>query len=154
MEITKCEFCNAYIANFEVHDCTKFVNQHRRTSATLPQCSSGKVAEDNELIRADEMEDQVLWPFVKQSNSSTLNQINQPLNQINNSRQQSISFDIHQGIDCEETEAAEMAAQYGDINQNSFIPSGYETERSDYLFPDMRYIQENDVLSTHLQLPP
>ncbi|GIY16473.1 hypothetical protein CEXT_423021 [Caerostris extrusa] len=90
MEITKCEFCNAYIANFEVHNCTKFGNQHRRTSATLPQSSYGNVAEDIELIIAEEMENEALWPFVRQSDSSTLNQINQPLNQINNSRQQSI----------------------------------------------------------------
>ncbi|GIY30284.1 hypothetical protein CDAR_583931 [Caerostris darwini] len=154
MEITKCEFCNAYITNFEVHNCMRFGNQHRGTSATLPQCSSGNVAEDIEFIKAEEMEDEALWPFVRQSNSSTLNQINQPLNQITNSRQQSISSGIHQRIDCEETAAAEMASQYGDSNQNSFIPSDYETEPTDYLFPDMRYIQENDVLATHLQLPP
>ncbi|GIY13004.1 hypothetical protein CDAR_189421 [Caerostris darwini] len=47
-----------------------------------------------------------------------------------------------------------MASQYGDTNPNSYILSDYETEPSDYLFPDMRYMQENDVLSTHLQLPP
>ncbi|GIY78232.1 hypothetical protein CEXT_631761, partial [Caerostris extrusa] len=157
MEITKCKFCNAYITNFEVHNCMRFGNQHRRTSATLPQCSSGNVAEDIELITAEEMEDEALWPFVKQSDSSTLNQINQPLNQINNSRQQSIFSDIHQGIDCEETAATEMASQYGDTNQNSYNPSDYETgpsETSDYLFPDMHYIQENDLISTHLQLFP
>ncbi|GIY99550.1 hypothetical protein CEXT_91341 [Caerostris extrusa] len=100
------------------------------------------------------MEDEVLWPFVKLSDSSTLNQINQPLNQVNNSRQQSISSDIHQGIDCEEMAAAEITSQYGDPNQNSYNPSDYETEPSDYLFPDLRYIQESDVLSPHLQLPP
>ncbi|GIY67228.1 hypothetical protein CEXT_49601 [Caerostris extrusa] len=100
------------------------------------------------------MEDEALWPFVKQSDSSTLNQINQPLNQINNSRQQSLFSGIHQITDCEETTAAEMASQYGDTNPNSYIPSDYETEPSDYLFPEMRYIQEIDLMSTHLQLPP
>ncbi|GIY47092.1 hypothetical protein CDAR_455371 [Caerostris darwini] len=154
MEITKCEICNAYITNFEVHNCTKFGNQHHQTSATLPQCSPGNVAGDNELITAEEMEDEALWPFVKQSDSSTLNQINQPLNQINNSRQHSIFSGIHQTTDCEETTAAEMASQYGDTNPNSYIPSDYETEPSDYLFPDMRYIQENNLMSTHLPSPP
>ncbi|GIY11637.1 hypothetical protein CDAR_530221 [Caerostris darwini] len=154
MEIKKCEFCNAYITNFEVHNCMRFGNQRRRTSATLPQCSSGNVVQAIELITADEMEDEALWPFVKQSDSSTLNQINQPLNQINNSRQQGVSSYIHQGIDCEETAATEMASQYGDTNQNSYNPSDYETEPSESLFPDMHYIQENDLISTHLQLPP
>ncbi|GIX79348.1 hypothetical protein CEXT_546261 [Caerostris extrusa] len=100
------------------------------------------------------MEDEALWSFARQSGSSTLNQINQPLKQINISRQQSISSDIHQGIDCEVTTTAEMASQYGDPNQNSYIPSDFETKPSDYLFPDIRHMQENDVLSTHLQLPP
>ncbi|GIY78775.1 hypothetical protein CEXT_628481 [Caerostris extrusa] len=154
MEITKCEFCNAYITNFEIHNCMRFGNPHRRTSATFPQCSSGNVAVDIELITAEELEDEALWPFVKQSNSSTLNQINRPLNEINNSSQQSISSDIHQGIDCEETAATEMASQYGDTNQNSYNPSEYEIEPSDYLFPDMHFIQEIDLMSTHLQLPP
>ncbi|GIY98531.1 hypothetical protein CEXT_232281 [Caerostris extrusa] len=36
--------------------------------------------------------------------------------------------DIHQGIDCEETAATEMASQYGDPNQNSYNPSDYEIE--------------------------
>ncbi|GIY11638.1 hypothetical protein CDAR_530231 [Caerostris darwini] len=40
MEIRKCEFCKAYITNFEVHNCVMFGNQHRRTSATLPQRTS------------------------------------------------------------------------------------------------------------------
>ncbi|GIY39415.1 hypothetical protein CDAR_383611 [Caerostris darwini] len=40
MEIRKCEFCKVYITNFEVHNCVRFGNQHRRTSATLPQRSS------------------------------------------------------------------------------------------------------------------
>ncbi|GIY41670.1 hypothetical protein CDAR_176161 [Caerostris darwini] len=154
MDITKCEFYNAYITNSEVHNCVKFGNQHRQNSATLPQRSYGNVAEDIELIKAEEMEDEALWPFVKQSDSSTLNQINQPLNQINNSRQQSISSDIHQGIDYEETAVAEMVSQYGDANQNSYNPSDYETETSDYLFPEMHYIQENDLMSTHLLLTP
>ncbi|GIY97182.1 hypothetical protein CEXT_196041 [Caerostris extrusa] len=105
------------------------------------------------------MEDEALWPFGKQSSSSTLNQINQPLNQINqplnqinNSRQQSISSDIHQRL--RRDAATEMASQYGDPNQNSYNPSDYEIEPFDHLFTGMRYIEENDVLSTHLQLPP
>ncbi|GIY85827.1 hypothetical protein CEXT_316841 [Caerostris extrusa] len=71
------------------------------------QCSSGNVAEDIELLTADEMEDEALWPFGKQSDSSTLNQINQPLNQINqplnqinNSRQQSISSRLRRDGSC------------------------------------------------------
>ncbi|GIY39417.1 hypothetical protein CDAR_383621 [Caerostris darwini] len=154
MEIMKCEFCNTYIKKFEVHNCMRFANKLRRTSATLPQCSSGNVAEGIELITAEEMEDEALWPFLKQSDSSTLNQVNQSLNEINNSRQQGVSSYIHQGIDCEETAATEMASQYGDTNQNSYNPSDYETEPSESLFPDMHYIQENDLISTHLQLPP
>ncbi|GIY98911.1 hypothetical protein CEXT_228491 [Caerostris extrusa] len=161
MDTTKCEFCNAYITNSEVHNCVKFGNRHRRNSAPLPQRGYGNVAEDIELIKAEEMEDEALWPFVRQSNSSTLNQINrplnqinQPLNQINNSRQQSISSDIHQLIDYKESAVAEMVSQYGDGNQNSYKRSDYETETSDCLFPDLHYIQEIDLMSTHLQLPP
>ncbi|GIX82015.1 hypothetical protein CEXT_76311, partial [Caerostris extrusa] len=109
-------------------NCTNVINalmnvtDHETTSANILakailvcKMRSGNVEEDIELIRADEMEDEALWPFVKQSDSSTLNQINQPLNEINNSRQQNISSDIHQGIDCEETAAAAMAAEYGDV---------------------------------------
>ncbi|GIZ04312.1 hypothetical protein CEXT_320001 [Caerostris extrusa] len=71
MEITKCKYCNANVTNSEVHNCVKFGNQHRRTSATLPQCSSGNVSEDIGLITAQEMEDDALWPFVRQNCEET-----------------------------------------------------------------------------------
>ncbi|GIY76673.1 hypothetical protein CDAR_116471 [Caerostris darwini] len=161
MEITKCEYCKAYVTNFEVHNCVKIGNQHRQTSATLPQCSSGNISEDIELITAEEMEDKALWPFLRQSNSSTLNQINQPLNQINNSRQQimlsdmhqsnsslqqSFLFDMHPLTDCEETAAAEMYSWYDVSNHNQYNPA-----ISDFHFPSKPSIEENECKSVNLQ---
>ncbi|GIY76669.1 hypothetical protein CDAR_116451 [Caerostris darwini] len=144
-----------------VHNCVKIGNQHRQTSATLPQCSSGNISEDIELITAEEMEDEALWPFLRQSNSSTLNQINQPLNQINNSRQQimlsdmhqsnsslqqSFLFDMHPLTDCEETAAAEMYSWYDVSNHNQYNPA-----ISDFHFPSKPSIEENECKSVNLQ---
>ncbi|GIZ01555.1 hypothetical protein CEXT_182031 [Caerostris extrusa] len=161
MEITKCKYCNAYVTNCEVHNCVKIGNQHRRSSATLPQCSSGNVSEDIGLITVDEMEEEALWPFLRQSNSSTLNQINQPLDQINNSRQQiifsnmhqsnssiqqSFLFDVHQQTDCEESSAAEMYSWYDVSTHDQYNPAN-----SDFHFPSKPSEEENEYKSVNLQ---
>ncbi|GIY20901.1 hypothetical protein CEXT_773941 [Caerostris extrusa] len=89
MEITKCEYCNAYVTNCEVHNCVKFGNQHRRTSATLPQGSSGNVSEDIGLITAEEMEDDALWPFVRQKylSDEVLYSTRNPIHTLNTTEQ-------------------------------------------------------------------
>ncbi|GIY31444.1 hypothetical protein CDAR_547621 [Caerostris darwini] len=130
MEIPKCEFCNAYVASFEVHNCVRFGNQHRQTSTTLPQCSSGNAAGDNELKTIEEMDYEAVWPYLYQSNSST---------------QQNILPYIHQRTDCEQTAAAVMPSQQGVANPNPYNP-----ETSDFLFP---HIQEKELVSTHLKQP-
>ncbi|GIZ01561.1 hypothetical protein CEXT_182051 [Caerostris extrusa] len=127
MEITKCEFCEAYITNLEVHNCVRLGNQYRQTFATLPQCSSDNAAGVNEL---EEMDYEALWPSLYQSNSST---------------QQSILPDVYQRTDWEETAAAVMPSQQGVANQNPYNP-----ETSDFLFP---HIQEKELVSTHLKQP-
>ncbi|GIY47103.1 hypothetical protein CDAR_455431 [Caerostris darwini] len=66
-----------------------------------------------------------------------------PMNQINISRQQSILSSVHQPIYCKETAATEMVSQYGVANQH-----GYNPETSDFLFPGMHPIHENDPRST------
>ncbi|GIY05211.1 hypothetical protein CEXT_672341 [Caerostris extrusa] len=154
MEITKCKYCNAYVTNCEVHNCVKFGKPTSSNFSNLPQCSSGNVSEDIGLITAEEMEDDALWPFVRQSNSLTLNQINQPPNQINNSRQQiilsnmhqsnfsiqqSFLFDVHQQTDCEETSAAEMYSCYDVSNHDQYNP-----ENSDFHFPSKPSEEENE----------
>ncbi|GIY64567.1 hypothetical protein CDAR_369631 [Caerostris darwini] len=132
MEIAKCKFCKAYITKFEIHHCFKFGNQHRKTSSTIPQCSSGNLAENIELITAEERVYEARWPSLGQSISST---------------HQSILPDIHQEADYEDTAVAEMPSQYGMSNQIPLYP-----EVPDFLFPDMPHIEENKPTPIHLQL--
>ncbi|GIY86291.1 hypothetical protein CDAR_455261 [Caerostris darwini] len=47
MEVLNCEFCKAYVTNFEVHYCSNFGNQHRHSSASLPGSSSSNLVQDN-----------------------------------------------------------------------------------------------------------
>ncbi|GIY64564.1 hypothetical protein CDAR_369611 [Caerostris darwini] len=133
MEITKCEYCNTYVTNFEVHNCVKFGGQHRPNFATIPQNSYANLAEDIDVRTAEQM-----YYATRRS----------PTNQMNISRQQSILSNVHQPIYCKETAATEMVSQHGVEN-----PYGYNPETSDFLFPDMYPFQENVPNSTQLQLP-
>ncbi|GIY47094.1 hypothetical protein CDAR_455381 [Caerostris darwini] len=67
MEITKCEYCDAYITKFDVHNCVRFGNQYRQCSTTLPQCSSRNLDVDIELITEEEMEYEARWPSLNQT---------------------------------------------------------------------------------------
>ncbi|GIY83122.1 hypothetical protein CDAR_216911 [Caerostris darwini] len=131
MEIGKCEFCKAYITNLEVHYCWRIENQHRQTSATLPQRSSGNLAEDIELIKADKMDHEARWPSASEFDSST---------------QESILSSIHQRSDCEETAAAKMSSQYEVSNYNQYNP-----KIPDFLFPGKPSVDENVSKSLNLK---
>ncbi|GIY98919.1 hypothetical protein CEXT_228551 [Caerostris extrusa] len=133
MEITKCEYCNTYVTNFEVHNCVKFGDQHRPNYATIPQNSYANLAEDIDLRTAEQM-------YYATPRS--------PMNQMNISRQQSILSNVHLPIYCKETTATEMVSQHGVANQYE-----YNNETSDFLFPDMYPFQANVPNSTQLQLP-
>ncbi|GIY45568.1 hypothetical protein CDAR_503701 [Caerostris darwini] len=128
-----CEFCNAYIANFEVHSCKKYGNQHRQRSATLPHSSSDIRAQDIDSLSAQQTGYEAQRPFFSQSNSST---------------QQGFLPVVHQRIDCEETAVDETFSQRAVTNQNLYNP-----ETSDFLFPDWPHDQERQSGSTHLQYP-
>ncbi|GIY48255.1 hypothetical protein CDAR_487451 [Caerostris darwini] len=134
MEITKCEYCKAYVTNFEVHNCVKIGNHHRQTSSTLPQCSSGNLIEDIELITAEEMEYEAWWPSTSQSNYST---------------QQSFLFDLHQQTDCEETAASEKYFRYGISNHDQNNPAIKII--LDFHFPSKPSVEENEYKSVNLQ---
>ncbi|GIX75254.1 hypothetical protein CEXT_400821 [Caerostris extrusa] len=97
MEIRICGFCNAYVANFEVHTCRIFGNQHRQSSATLPRSSSGNLAEDIDL-RTDQLYYEERIPSMNQESSSW---------------HHSTLSNIHQRTDCVATAAAEESSQYG-----------------------------------------
>ncbi|GIY34786.1 hypothetical protein CDAR_46771 [Caerostris darwini] len=131
MEITKCEFCNSRIANCEVHNCVRIGNQYRQTSATLPQLSSGNLAEDIELITAEEMEYEARWPSMSQGNSSN---------------QQSFLFDMHQQTDFEENAATEMYSRYDVSTHDQYNPAN-----SDFHFPSKLSVEENEYTSVNLQ---
>ncbi|GIY47108.1 hypothetical protein CDAR_455471 [Caerostris darwini] len=133
MEISNCQFCNAYIANFEVHNCVTFGNQHRQSSATLRHSSSDIRAQDIDSVSAQQTHYEAQWPFFSQSNFST---------------QQSFLPDVHQRIYWGETAAAETFSQHAVTNQNLYNP-----ETSDFLFPDWPHDQERQFGSTHLQHP-
>ncbi|GIY34791.1 hypothetical protein CDAR_46811 [Caerostris darwini] len=128
-----CEFCNAYIANFEVHRCRKFGNQHRQSSATLPRSISDIRAPNIDSVSAQQTDSEAQWPFHNQSNSST---------------QQSFLPDVHPRIECGETAAAETFSQHAVTNQNLYNP-----ETSDFLFPDWPRDQERQSESIHLLHP-
>ncbi|GIY42410.1 hypothetical protein CDAR_531811, partial [Caerostris darwini] len=133
MDITICEFCKSYVKNFEVHNCFNLGNQHHRGYATIPQHSSADSAQNNDSSATQSMDYEARWYSTDQFNSST---------------QQSILHGIHHRTDYEEKADAEMFAQYGVTNRNPYNP-----ENSDFMFPGMNHIQENQSKSTHLQLP-
>ncbi|GIY39335.1 hypothetical protein CDAR_536251 [Caerostris darwini] len=131
MKIGQCEFCKAYITNLEVRYCWRIENQHRQTSATLPQRSSGNLAEDIELIKADKMDHEARWPSASEFDSST---------------QESILSSIHQRSDCEETAAAKMSSQYEVSNYNQYNP-----KIPDFQFPGKPSVDENVSKSLNLK---
>ncbi|GIY48279.1 hypothetical protein CDAR_92661 [Caerostris darwini] len=97
MDVWKCEFCNAYVANFELHYCMNFGNQHRQSSATLPHSSSGNRVQDID-VRTQPM-------HYEERRSS--------MNQTYSSWQQSILPNMHQRTDCEAAPATEIPSPYG-----------------------------------------
>ncbi|GIY73852.1 hypothetical protein CEXT_322681 [Caerostris extrusa] len=127
MEIWNCEYCNAYLTNFEVHNCANF-----RAPTTLPQCSSGNRTQDID-VRTQQMHYEERMPSMNQAYSS---------------RQHSIHPNMHQRTDCEEAAAAEMPSQYLIANQNTFNPV-----TSEFQFPDMAREKENQFKSPHFQQP-
>ncbi|GIY26565.1 hypothetical protein CEXT_185071 [Caerostris extrusa] len=114
MDTSNCEFCNAYVADFEVHTCRIFGNQHRQSFATLPRSSSGNIAEGIGL-RTEQIHYEERVPSMNQTNSSW---------------QHIILPNVHQRTDCEDTAAAVVSSQYGIANQNP-----YNLEISDCLCP-------------------
>ncbi|GIY86293.1 hypothetical protein CDAR_455271 [Caerostris darwini] len=46
MAFRNCEFCNAYVKNFEIHNCANFGNLHLESYTTLPKSSSSNWAQD------------------------------------------------------------------------------------------------------------
>ncbi|GIY47089.1 hypothetical protein CDAR_455341 [Caerostris darwini] len=131
MEIWNCEFCKAYVTNFEVHYCRNFGNQHHQSSATLPLSSSANWVQDIDSRSALPMNYDAGWPAMGQINSST---------------QQSFLPVMHQQTYCEEMSAAEMVSEYGVTYQNPYNP-----ETSDILFPGRPPIEENESKSIYLQ---
>ncbi|GIY69794.1 hypothetical protein CDAR_614491 [Caerostris darwini] len=132
MVIRICEFCNAYVADFEVHTCRNFGNQHRQSSATLNRSSSVDIDQDIDL-RTERMHYEVRTPSVNPTHSSW---------------ELSICPNIRQKTDCEETAAAEVSSQYGVANQNAYNP-----QFSDFLFPGMVHGEENQTVSAYSLQP-
>ncbi|GIY60530.1 hypothetical protein CDAR_381491 [Caerostris darwini] len=132
MVIRNCEFCNAYVADFEIHTCKIFGNQHHQSSATLPRSCSGNIPEDIDL-RTEQIHYEKRIPSITQAHSSC---------------QHSIHLNICQKTECEETAAAEVSSQYEVANQNPHNP-----EISDFLFPGMPRGEENLTKSTYLLQP-
>ncbi|GIY74738.1 hypothetical protein CEXT_705171 [Caerostris extrusa] len=130
MAIWNCEFCNAYVTDFEVHYCRNFGNQQRQSSATLPRSSSVNLVPDIDSRSALPMNYDAGLPAIGQINSST---------------QQSVLPNIHQRTSCEDTATAEIPSPYGNANQNQYNP-----ETSDFLLPNMAHVQENQSKSTPL----
>ncbi|GIY26553.1 hypothetical protein CEXT_184991 [Caerostris extrusa] len=128
MAIWNCEFCNAYVTDFEVHYCRNFGNQHRQSSATLPRSSFANLVQDVDSRLALPMNYEE-WRSV--------------MGQINSSGQQSVLPNIHLRTTCEETATAEIPSPYGNENQNQYNP-----EISDSVFPNMAQGQENQSEST------
>ncbi|GIY15671.1 hypothetical protein CDAR_609651 [Caerostris darwini] len=132
MEIRNCEFCNAYVADFEVHTCRIFGNQHRQSSAALPPSSFGSLPEDMD-IRTEQIHYDERIPSITQTHSSW---------------QPSILLNIRQKTECEETSAAEVSSQYGVTNQNPINP-----EISNFLFPGIVQGEENQTESAYSLQP-
>ncbi|GIY43358.1 hypothetical protein CDAR_600021 [Caerostris darwini] len=132
MVIRNCEFCKAYVADFEVHTCRIFGNQQRQSSATLPRSSSNDIDQDNNL-RTQQMHFEVRIPSIVQTHASG---------------QHSILPNMRQITECEDTAAAEVSSQFGVANRNPYNP-----ETSDFLFPGMAYGGKNQTESAYsLQL--
>ncbi|GIX68135.1 hypothetical protein CDAR_203631 [Caerostris darwini] len=133
MEISNCQFCNAYVTNLEIHYCKNFGNQRRQCNATIPQNSDGNLAQNIDFRTEQQLH--------YEARSS-------PMNEINISRQQGILSNIHQPIYCKETKATEKVSQFRVADMYGCNP-----ETSDILFPAMHHSQENEPNSTQLQLP-
>ncbi|GIY79087.1 hypothetical protein CDAR_191371 [Caerostris darwini] len=130
MAIWNCEFCNAYVTDFEVHYCRNFGNQQRQSSATLPRSSSANLVQDIDSRSALAM---------------NCDEGRSVMGQINYSAQQSVLSDIHLRTSCEETATAEIPSQYRNANQNQYNP-----DISDYLFPNMAHGEETPSKTTPL----
>ncbi|GIY26559.1 hypothetical protein CEXT_185021 [Caerostris extrusa] len=128
MTIWNCEFCNAYVTDFEVHYCRNFGNQHRQSSETPPRSSSDNLVADIDSRSALPMSYDAGWPAMGQINSST---------------QQSVLPNIHQRTSWEVTATAEIPSPYGNANH-----SQYNSDISDFMFPNMAHGQENPSKST------
>ncbi|GIY13464.1 hypothetical protein CDAR_193291 [Caerostris darwini] len=132
MDITICEFCKAYVTNFEVHNCFNSGNHHR-SYATIPQSSSANLAQNIDLRASQTKDYEARWSS---------------LDQINSSMQHRFLNNIHQRTGYEENAADEIFFQYGVTNPNPYNPV-----TSDYMFPGTHHIQENEPNSAHLQMP-
>ncbi|GIY30291.1 hypothetical protein CDAR_583971 [Caerostris darwini] len=132
MEIRNCEFCNAYVTNFEVHNCGNFGNQYRRSYATLSRSSHDTGPQD-----IDTRTQQIHY---EERTTSMI--------QTNSSWQPSLLPNMHQRTHCQETASAEMSYPYGVGNQNPYNP-----ETLNFPFPHLPHNQENQSYSTHLQQP-
>ncbi|GIY13463.1 hypothetical protein CDAR_193281 [Caerostris darwini] len=132
MDITICEFCKSCITNFEVHNCFNLGNQHHQSYATIPQNSSANSAQNSDLI-TQSMDYEARWTS---------------MGQMNFSMQQNMLPAMHQRTGYEEHAAAEMFSWYEFTKQNPFNP-----ETSNFPFPGMPSIQENEQNTTHFQLP-
>ncbi|GIY85791.1 hypothetical protein CEXT_798411 [Caerostris extrusa] len=130
MAIWNCEFCNAYVTDFEVHYCRSFGDQHRQSSATLPRSSSVNLVPD--------IDSRLALPRNYDEGRSVMGQ-------INSSAQQSVLSNIHLRTTCEETATAEIPSQFGNANQNQYNP-----EISDSLFPNMAHGEETPSKTTPL----
>ncbi|GIY68949.1 hypothetical protein CEXT_216851 [Caerostris extrusa] len=98
-------------------------NHPHRSYATIPQNSSANLAQNSDLRASSSMD------------------------KINSSMQQSILNDIHQRTGYEENAADEIFVQYGVTKPNRYNP-----ETSEFMFPGMQHIQENEPNSTHFQM--
>ncbi|GIY01610.1 hypothetical protein CEXT_799801 [Caerostris extrusa] len=132
MEIRNCEFCNARVANFEVHSCRNFGNQPRQISATLPRSSSDNLPQDIAL-RTEQMHYEERRPSINQTYSSW---------------QQSILPNMHQRTDCEAAAATEIPSPYEIANRNPYNP-----EISYFQFPNLPHDLESQSKSTYSLQP-
>ncbi|GIY01606.1 hypothetical protein CEXT_799781 [Caerostris extrusa] len=130
MAIWNCEFCNAYVTDFEVHYCRNFGNQQRQSSATIPRSTSADLVQNIDSRSVLPMKYDAEPPVT---------------GQINSSAQQSVLPSIHQRKGCEDAATAEIPSPYGNANQKQYHP-----ETSDFLFPNMAHGEEKPSKSTPL----
>ncbi|GIZ04532.1 hypothetical protein CEXT_267751 [Caerostris extrusa] len=133
MDITICEFCKIYVANFEVHSCfnlgINFIGVTQpflKTALLIWHKNSGSRATQP----MDYEDGGLLWiNLILQCNKVFFTAyINE---QIMKRRQMLKRF-----------------TQYGGTNPNTYNP-----QTSDFMFPGMHPVQENESDSKHLQLP-